>query len=55
MTNKNSLHNVVALDQFSALTEDEMMMVEGGGGIEIITFAYGVGYVIGKTIYHITH
>ena len=29
MANKNSLHNVVALNQFSTLTEDEMIGVEG--------------------------
>jgi bacteriocin-like protein len=30
MTNKNSLNNVVALNKFSSLTEDEMIKVEGG-------------------------
>lgn len=38
MTNKN-LNNILTLDKFSSLTEDELMMVEGGFVILGITIA----------------
>ncbi|GAX47684.1 bacteriocin [Pseudolactococcus reticulitermitis] len=63
MTN-TTLNNVVALDKFSALTEDEMMLVEGGlfpiiiGGIVIskgvvigvgaVAAGLGIGYLVNR-------
>ncbi len=38
MTNKN-LNNILTLDKFLSLTEDELMMVEGGFVILGITIA----------------
>lgn len=63
MTNK-TLNNVVALDKFPVLTEDEMVMVEGGklpiviGGIVIskgviigvtaVAAGLGIGYLVNR-------
>ncbi|GAB2022785.1 hypothetical protein RyT2_18590 [Pseudolactococcus yaeyamensis] len=63
MTNK-TLNNVAGLNNFSSLTEDEMMMVEGGvfpiviGGIVIskgvvigvgaVAAGLGIGYLVNR-------
>ncbi|GAX48428.1 class IIb bacteriocin, lactobin A/cerein 7B family [Pseudolactococcus reticulitermitis] len=55
MVEKNSLQQVVALDQFSTLTEKEMMVIEGGlvhvgHVIKAVGIAYGAGYAFGSFI-----
>ncbi|MGO2314562.1 MAG: Blp family class II bacteriocin [Pseudolactococcus laudensis] len=49
MTNK-SLNNAIALDKFSTLTEDEMMIVEGGGTATDLGKATIAGATVGATI-----
>lgn len=51
MTRK-TLNNVVGLNSFSELTEEEMLLVEGGIDpwkvVQGISFVYGAGYAIGN-------
>lgn len=51
MTNK-TLNNVVGLNSFSELTEEEMLQVEGGIDpwkvVQGISIVYGAGYAIGS-------
>lgn len=63
MTNK-TLNNVVALDKFPVLTEDEMVMVEGGIlpivigeiviskgviiGVTAVAAGLGIGYLVNR-------
>ncbi|GHU36403.1 hypothetical protein FACS1894193_13060 [Bacilli bacterium] len=49
MTNK-TLNNTIALDKFSALTEDEMMLVEGGGRANDLGKAAIAGATVGATV-----
>jgi bacteriocin-like protein len=50
MINPNSLNRVVALDQFSTLTEDELMKIEGGGKANDLAKAGVTGAALGGTI-----
>ncbi|WP_460055265.1 Blp family class II bacteriocin [Pseudolactococcus yaeyamensis] len=49
MTNK-TLNNVAGLNNFSTLTEDEMMMVEGGGTATDLGKATIAGATVGASI-----
>jgi hypothetical protein len=53
MTNTNSLSNIVTLDKFRQLSEDEMTEVKGAWSWGGAALSFGLGGLVGLGVYSI--